>query len=191
MQSPRLNVDVQLVGAAAAQLQLIVSGSRGGMERLSGSAGLCVCRPCSACYFLEVISPTLPHQGKALMISGSYEICTACRSRLPHITEPRFRFLGPSLHTTVPSCYLCLSPPHPPPLLNRSLPLSRSHLLRNLPDCQAPIAPISPPPHHLLVALSHYPFLILFYHRNQFILRGLQRFVSDRNEVEEKKKGLK
>lgn len=50
------------------------------MKRLSGSAGLCVCRPRSACYFLEVIRPTLPHQGKALMISGSHEICTARRS---------------------------------------------------------------------------------------------------------------
>lgn len=50
------------------------------MKWLSGSAGLCVCRPRPACYFLEVIRPTLPHQGKALMISGSHEICTARRS---------------------------------------------------------------------------------------------------------------
>lgn len=50
------------------------------MKWLRGSAGLCVCRPRPACYFLEVIRPTLPHQGKALMISGSHEICTARRS---------------------------------------------------------------------------------------------------------------
>lgn len=50
------------------------------MKWLRGSAGLCVCRPCPACYFLEVIRPTLPHQEKALMISGSHEICTAGRS---------------------------------------------------------------------------------------------------------------
>ena len=31
-----------------------------------------------------------PRQGKALMISGSHEICTACRSRLPCFTEPHF-----------------------------------------------------------------------------------------------------
>lgn len=66
------------------------------MKQLSGSAGLCVCRPHSACYFLEVIRPTLPHQEKALMISGSHEICTACRSCPRRFIEPRFRYLIPS-----------------------------------------------------------------------------------------------
>lgn len=82
-------------GAAAAWLQWIASSFRGGEKRLSGSAGLCICRPCSACYFLEVIRPTLPHQEKALMISGSHEICTACRSRLHRFVEPRFASLSP------------------------------------------------------------------------------------------------
>lgn len=102
-----------------ARLQRIGSSFRGGVKWLSGSAGLCVCRPCSACYFLEVIRPTLPHQGKALMISGSHEICTACRSRLPRFTEPRFASSSPPfLHSTVPSYNLFLSPPRLPSLLN-------------------------------------------------------------------------
>lgn len=99
--------------AAAARLQWIGSSFRGGMKQLNGSAGLCVCRPRSACYFLEVIRPTLPHQGKALMISGSHEICTACRSRPPRFTEPRFATSSPPfLLSTVLSYYLVLSPPH-------------------------------------------------------------------------------
>lgn len=104
-----------------ARLQWIGSSFRGGVKWLSGSAGLCVCRPCSACYFLEVIRPTLPHQGKALMISGSHEICTACRSRLPRFTEPRFASSSPPfLLPTVPSHYLFVSPPRLPSLLNSS-----------------------------------------------------------------------
>lgn len=104
---------MQLVraGAEAPQIQSIASSFRGSVKRLSGSAGLCVCRPCSACYFLEVIRPTLPHQGKALMISGSHEICTACRSCLLCFTELRFASSSPpSLFITDPSYYLFLSP---------------------------------------------------------------------------------
>lgn len=90
-------------GGGLTTVRWIASSFRGGVKRLSGSAGLCVCRPCSACYFLEVIRPTLPHQGKALMISGSHEICTACRSRLPRFTEPRFASSSPPfLRSTVP-----------------------------------------------------------------------------------------
>lgn len=136
---------MQLVraAAAAARLQWIGGSFRGGVKRLSGSAGLCICRPCSACYFLEVIRPTLPHQGKALMISGSHEICTACRSRLPRFTEPRFAFsFPPFLLSTVPSYYLFLSPPFiikfPPSPSISSVFLFFSHLPRNLPVCHPP-----------------------------------------------------
>lgn len=74
---------------------------------------LCVCRPCSACYFLEVIRPTLSHHGKALMISGSHEICTACPSGLTRFTERCFAFPSvPSILSSYRSP--CLTPflPH-------------------------------------------------------------------------------
>lgn len=104
---------MQLVraGAVAPRLQSIASSFSGSVKRLTGSAGLCVCRPCSACYFLEVIRPTLPHQGKALMISGSHEICTAFRSRLLCLTELCFASSSPPyLFITDPFYYLFLSP---------------------------------------------------------------------------------
>lgn len=107
----------------AARIQWIGSSFRGSMKQLSGSAGLCVCRPHSACYFLEVIRPTLPHQEKALMISGSHEICTACRSCPLRFTEPRF-------------CYLVPPPPpfHCPFLLPRPLSSSPPFIEELLPS---------------------------------------------------------
>lgn len=54
--------------AAAARLQWIGSSFRGDRKPLSGSAGLCVCRPRSACYFLEVIRTYAPPSEK-----GSYD----------------------------------------------------------------------------------------------------------------------
>lgn len=146
----------------AARIQWIGSSFRGSMKQLSGSAGLCVCRPHSACYFLEVIRPTLPHQEKALMISGSHEICTACRSCPLRFTEPRFCYLvPPPLLSTVLSYYLVRSPPHllslkncfPLFLLNVSL-----STISQEPCC------LSPSPNLLF-------FLLLFFtlHRNVFM----------------------
>ncbi|CAB1412992.1 unnamed protein product [Pleuronectes platessa] len=99
-------------------------------------------------------------RGKALMISGSHEICTACRSRLPRFTEPRLESSSPSLPsflTAVPSYYLFSPPPKPPRL---SLSIAGISLSPRSP--LATFTPLSLPPPSLPLSLSHYPFLILF-----------------------------
>lgn len=114
---------------------------------LSGSAGLCACRPCSACYFLEVIRPNPPSlHPPPPSWKGSYakwqpwnmhSLCSLHRAfaPLPAIFSPSHCPFSKPIFFLLTSHHLLLIPPS-------WIILSFFQVFRHLPACH-PLLPLT------------------------------------------------
>lgn len=108
-----------------------------------------------------------PIREKALMISGSHEICTACRSRLPRFASSS----PPFLLSTVPSSYLFPSPP----FIVELLPFSSLSSVLLSPFAQKPPR-LSPS----ITLISISPYLLFFaLHHSHFFLKHIKNVHSE------------